>query len=131
MVGEKILVVDDNQDFLAEMSEMLDCSGYCPTVVSDPLMAVNTARSLTPDLILLDLKMNGISGFHVAEQLKQSVETAAIPIIGMSGYFPIENKANLLDTGNMDACIEKPFGVLDLLKQIEAVLATARNANCR
>jgi CheY-like chemotaxis protein len=126
MVGEKILVVDDNQDFLVELNEILDCSGYCPTVVSDPMLAVNAARSLSPDVILLDLKMNGINGFQVAEQLKGSEETANIPIICMSGYFPVDKRSTLLDVGNMEVCIKKPFGVLELLKQIEKVLAVAR-----
>ena len=126
MVGEKILVIDDNQDFLAELNELLDCSGYCPTVVSDPMMAVSAARSLEPDLILLDLKMSGINGFHVAERLKKSAETADTPIICMSGYFPVDKQETLLDISNMEACIKKPFGVLELLKQIETVLAAAR-----
>ena len=126
MVGEKILVVDDNQDFLAELNEILDCSGYSPTIVSDPSVALNAARSIAPDVILLDLKMNGMNGFQVAEQLKRSEETAGIPIICMSGYFPVDSRATLLDIGNMDVCIKKPFGVLELLKQIEKVLAISR-----
>ena len=126
MVEEKIMIVDDNRDLLLELNEILECSGYCPISVSDPSIAFEAAQEEKPDVILLDLKMDGINGFQVAHQLKKSKKTAGIPIICMSGYFPVDKRSTLLDTSDMDACIKKPFGILDLLTEIERVLAYAR-----
>ena len=50
-----------------------------------------------------------------------------IPIIAMSGYFPIENQAVLLDMSNMDARVEKPFTISDLIAQIESLLGEEEN----
>jgi len=127
MVEEKIMIVDDNRDLLAELHDVLECTGYTSVGVSDPSAAVKTAMAVRPDLILLDLKMNGMNGFQVADQLKKTETTAGIPIICMSGYFPVDDRGALLDTGNMESCIKKPFGMIDLLTQVEKALAYARN----
>ena len=122
MNGEKIMIVDDNEVFLQELGETLYSCGYDTKTVSHSQDALKIARRIKPDAILLDLRMNGTNGFQVAEELKHTKETAGIPIIAMSGYFPIENQSNILDMHNMDARINKPFGISDLISQIEAVL---------
>lgn len=122
MNGEKIMIVDDNKEFLEELEEMLSLSGYNPLVISDSTAAFRIARRKKPDLILLDLKMAQMNGFDVAQELKQCPETAAIPIVAMSGYFPLEKQAPLLDMSNMKACLKKPFSVTDVISQIEEIL---------
>lgn len=119
---ENIMVVDDNVEFLKELEETLRLCGYKPRAVCDSNFAFNLARKIKPDVILLDLKMNNKNGFHVAEELKKSSETSGIPIIAMSGYFPVENGSALLDLSNMKGCIKKPFSVSDLIDRIESVL---------
>jgi two-component system cell cycle response regulator DivK len=128
MTGEKIMIVDDNESLLEELREILDCSGYNAVTVSDPNAACETARAVSPDVILLDLKMGSMNGFHVAEALKQSSFTAGIPIIAMSGYFPVDDGNSLLDASRMEACLKKPFGILDMLGAIEKVLCNARKS---
>lgn len=123
MLSEKIMIVDDNKELLEELKEILDISGYESVVVSDPKVAFGLARKLRPNLILLDLKMANMNGFEVARKLKTSAQTKSIPIIAMSGYFPIENQANLLDMSDMKAYLKKPFAILDLISQIEAALS--------
>jgi CheY-like chemotaxis protein len=119
---EKIMIVDDNKDFSRELGEMLSLCGYEPKLVCDSPAALAAARKIKPDVILLDLRMSKMNGFEVAQQLKQSKETSGIPIIAMSGYFPIERRAVLLDLSNMKGQIKKPFTVSDLINQIEGVL---------
>jgi two-component system, cell cycle response regulator DivK len=126
MTGEKILIVDDNESLLEELRDILDCSGYSAITVSDPTAACETAAAVSPDVILLDLKMGNMNGFHVAQALKQSHFTARIPIIAMSGYFPIDDGNSLLDSSQMEACLKKPFGILDMLAAIEKVLCDSR-----
>ena len=127
MTSEKIMIVDDNKEFSEELRELLYLCGYDPKVVSDSSSAFRFARRVRPDVILLDLRMNGMNGFQVAEQLKHSKETFNIPIIAMSGYFPIEKQGVLLDMRNMDSSIKKPFDVVDLIDQIEGMLNKTKN----
>lgn len=118
---ERIMIVDDDKDFLRELKETLYLCGYNIKTVSDSSTAFRIARKIKPDAILLDMKMNKKNGFHVAEELKQSNETSGIPIIAMSGYFPIEKDFILLDYSNMKARIKKPFSISVLIDEIERV----------
>ncbi|MEW6101050.1 MAG: response regulator [Candidatus Omnitrophota bacterium] len=122
MESGKIMIVDDNAEFLEEMREMLYLGGYEPVAIKESSTALYAARKLKPDLILLDLKMNKMNGFDVAQKLKAFPETKNIPIIAMSGYFPVERNPSLLDTSSMAACLKKPFAILDLISQIEELL---------
>ena len=122
MTADKILIVDDNKVFVEELKESLFMFGYDASGISDSAGASSLARRIRPDVILLDLKMAGSNGFQVAEDLKLHKETSNIPIIVMSGYFPIENRSALLDMSLMDRRIKKPFSISDLLTEIESVL---------
>lgn len=122
MLGLKVMLVDDNRDFLLELREILSLYGYEAKLVFDSTHALGAARKFKPNVIVVDLRMNKMNGFHLADILKTSKETCGIPIIGMSGYFPIDDRAALLDMSNMDARIKKPFNVLDLVDKIEFVL---------
>ncbi len=123
MAGEKILVVDDDKEFSEELGQTLFLCEYEVQVVSNSVNVVECARRVKPDLILLDLRMSGSNGFLVAQNLKESPETAQIPIIAMSGHFPIDDRRNLLDMHNMDGRIKKPFGVSELITEIETILS--------
>jgi len=118
----KIMIVDDNREFVSELKETLNLCGYDTVAVSDSPDAAVLARRIKPDCIILDLKMDKMNGFQVAEELKKSGVTRTIPIIAMSGYFPVENTAALLDLSKMSAQIKKPFSVADLITELEKVL---------
>ena len=122
MTAEKIMVIDDNQEFSEELRETLYLCGYDVKTVSDSTNVLKLAQKIKPSAILLDLRMNGSNGFQVAQNLKDANETSRIPIIAMSGYFPIEDRAILLDMHNMDGRIKKPFDISDLITEIELVL---------
>lgn len=123
MPGKKIMVVDDDKEFLEELTEMLVSSGYEALPVNDSTSVLGVACSAKPDLILLDLKMGGMDGFQVTEALKQAPGTEHIPIIAMTGYFTKDEHPKLVAMCGMDACLIKPFNPLDVICKIEAVLA--------
>lgn len=122
MADNKVMIIDDNKEFLNELKETLNLCGYKTIAVSDSLSAPIAARKMKPDCIILDLKMDKMNGFQVAEELKRSGDTRAIPIIAMSGYFPVENASALLDLSKMSSQIKKPFSVSDLITALEKVL---------
>lgn len=122
MANDKIMIIDDNKVFLDELQEILCLCGYDTKPVSISTEGVKSARKAKPDVILLDLRMNGMNGFQVAEQLKQARETRDIPIIAMSGIFSVEDRSNLLDMHLMDDQIKKPFDISDLIIRIEGLL---------
>lgn len=126
MAAKKIMIVDDDKEFLEELSDMLGLSGYDIVGINDSTTVINAANSAKPDLILLDLKMSGMDGFQVVEKLKQNPQTESIPVIAMTGYFTKSEHAMLVSFSGMAGCLIKPFNPLDVVGRIEAVLQRAK-----
>ena len=124
MAGEKIMIVDDDIEFLSQLKEIIQMSGYSPMITYDSASALSFARKMEPDVILLDLRMDNVNGYEVAEHLQHYPETAKIPIIAMTGFYDEEEKhKNIMKNCNMKICLEKPFNPLDIIAQIENVLS--------
>jgi len=124
---KKILLVDDDKEFLEELKEMLALSGYKVMGVADSVAAVNAARVTKPDAILLDLRMQAMSGFEVADKLKSFPETSLIPIIAMTGFYTLKEHAWLMNFCGIKRCIKKPFNPLDVIAEIEQAIKEANN----
>jgi len=122
MAEKKVLIVDDDKEFLEELGGILATSGYDVTSVGDSVAAVKAARTTKPDIILLDLRMSMMSGFEVADRLKNFPETATIPIIAMTGFYTLKEHAWLMNFCGIRRCIRKPFNPLDVIAEIENTL---------
>ncbi len=84
VLGQHLLLVEDDQ-VIAEMYRYrLELDGHEVTVASDGEAGLREARSLTPDLILLDIQLPRLNGFQVLEALQASPETTRIPVIVLS-----------------------------------------------
>ena len=122
MIKNRILIVDDDVDFAEELHELLSLSGYSPTTVNDSEEAVSVARQTKPDLIIVDIKMEGLNGFQVADKLNQFSETADIPVIAMTGYYINGEHLPLMTMLGMRTLLKKPFQPLTLIAGIEAAI---------
>lgn len=118
---KKILIIDDEEDFLNEITEMLRLSGYEPFPLSESKSAASEARRIKPDIIFLDLKMDKKSGFQVADELSGFTETRHIPIIAITGVFTDKEHRLLMKACNIRECITKPAQPLDIIHLIEAI----------
>jgi hypothetical protein len=122
MAKKKIMIVDDNVEFLEELKELLDLSGYETTACIDGDSALAKAREERPDAILLDLKMDDKSGFQVADELRRMPEAANIPIIAMTGYYTEKEHALLVNICGINMRLLKPFNPLDVIAKLESIL---------
>lgn len=116
------MIVDDDREFLEELKETLTSSGYDTTALSNSTSALKMVRKIKPDVILLDLKMQGKSGFQIADELKQLPETAHIPIIAMTAFYTEREYTILMNICSIKTCLMKPFNPLDLIAEIERAL---------
>jgi DNA-binding response OmpR family regulator len=121
-MAKKIMVVDDDKTFLEELGEILQASGYEVEGVSDPLTVLRKVNDSKPDLILMDLKMPGKSGFQLADELRHKSSLSGIPIIAISGFFTETEHALLMNLCGIRQCVKKPFNPTELIKQIHSVL---------
>ncbi|MGA1870509.1 MAG: response regulator [bacterium] len=126
---KKVMIVDDDTEFLEELKEILVSNGYYTIAINDSTTVLDAVKTQRPDLILLDLKMNGMNGFELADSLKRMGATALIPIIGISGIIRMENYFEhnyfLKDFCHM---FDKPFNPLELIDKIEEILCEERTS---
>ena len=80
---KKVMLVDDDVSFLEELAEMIKMSGYRVVTCAKSADAIKAVLKEKPDVILMDLKMDGISGFQLVMLLKQYKEASNIPVIMM------------------------------------------------
>src|SRR5450830_26957 len=117
-VATNILVVDDDVASLHLLSELLFEEGHLVRQAQDGEMALRSIKSQTPDLILLDINMLGMSGYEVCNFLKNDLKTACIPVIFLSGLNEIESKIQCFDLGGVDF-ISKPYEPAELLMRVK------------
>lgn len=122
---KKIMIVDDNTEFLMSLKETLSLCCYDIIVVDDAAAALDVAIKTKPDLILLDLKMPGKSGFQIAYELKDLKEIKHIPIIAITGFLN-DDYASLMRICGIQHCITKPFSPLEIIDKIESLLDSNR-----
>ena len=118
----KVLVVDDERHVVAVVRAMLARKGFRVLVAKDGAEALKIAREQLPDLLLLDILMPKLDGGSVAQQLRQSAETADIPIIFLTGLLgPAEHERRGPSVAG-SYFLAKPFDAEQLYQAIEMAL---------
>jgi DNA-binding response OmpR family regulator len=115
----KILLVDYEEDVAKALQARLRANGYDVVLACDCVQGLTTAQKERPDLIILDIMIPGGGGFAVAERLKLSADTRAIPVIFLTGIAGEENRAY-----RAGACsyLMKPYDPEELLGVIRRTL---------
>jgi len=124
---ERVLLVDDYPDALEMWGLYLTLSGYEVVTAEDGIRAVELARTVAPDVIVMDLELPGLTGLDAARQLRTFPETASIPLIAATGY----SQRTLIDRAHdagFDTVLIKPCDPATLAATIERVLDRARVA---
>ena len=125
--NKKVMIVDDDKDYLQELEETLAASGYDMISTDNSGIAIDMLKKTRPDVLLLDLKMPGKCGFELAEEIRQLPGFENIPIITMSAYY--KNEYSLLMTMcRINRCLRKPFNPLDVISAIEDELTLVKSA---
>ncbi|MEW6040867.1 MAG: response regulator transcription factor [Elusimicrobiota bacterium] len=119
---ETILVVDDEEDIVELIKVTLEKEDYKVITSSSADAAMQEIEKSKPDLIILDLKLPGISGLELCKILKSRQDTQGIPIIMLTGkYVKPEERAGGIELGS-DDYMTKPFYGGELTARVKAVL---------
>lgn len=113
-----ILIVDDNPANLDILYNSLLGSGFSVAVAIDGPTALAQVEREPPDLILLDVSMEGMDGFEVMRRLRANPASAAIPVIFMTALTDMESRLTGMRLGAVDY-ITKPFQYEDVLARVE------------
>lgn len=122
---ETILIVDDDAANRELLEAILTEAGYRVEQADGGAAALTRAGVAPPDLILLDLRMPGMSGFEVCQQLKRDATTGAVPIIVVTALGEITHKEAALTSG-ADDFVTKPVDTEDLRARVGAMLKVRR-----
>ena len=128
--GDKILVVDDDHDFLQALTARLEANHYRVVQAADARAAAEMTGRHRPDLIVLDLSLPGGDGFLVMERLKHDPLTAEIPVVVLTAKDAEGNQERAYEGGAVDF-LQKPVNNEWLLSAIRRALdPTARAEDC-
>jgi DNA-binding response OmpR family regulator len=124
----RILVVEDVPVMLAVLRMRLEAEGFQVVAARDGVEALEQAREMTPDLMLLDLMLPRLPGERVCQELRADARTRALPIIVVSARVGEAERLRALAAG-ADAFVTKPYDVGALVREIRARLSTPRRAS--
>jgi DNA-binding response OmpR family regulator len=119
---ESILVVEDEPSLQETLAYNLKKEGYKVEAVGDGLVALDSARRMKPDLIVLDLMLPGIDGFEVCRILRKEMTTAILMLTARDDEI---DRVVGLEVG-ADDYLTKPFSMRELMARVKAQLRRAR-----
>jgi putative two-component system response regulator len=108
-----VLIVDDEEAGRQTLESILDGEGYQLVMAENGQQAIETAKVVLPDVILLDVMMPGMTGFEVCERIRNDPPIAEIPIIILTALDDRESLLTALKAG-ADDFITKPFDRFEL-----------------
>jgi two-component system, cell cycle response regulator DivK len=117
----KILVVEDNELNRDMLSRRLAKRGYDVEVAGDGAQGIEMARSIAPDLIVMDVGLPVVDGLEATRRLKAEASTSSIPIVALTANAMPGDQEKALAAG-CEAYDTKPVDIPRLLEKIEALL---------
>lgn len=117
-----VYVIDDDQDICNSLTWLLDSVQLETKTFNSATEFLNFQRPQTPACLILDIRMRGMSGLQLQQQLNQ--QKIRMPIIFMTGHGDIPMSVNAMKAGAFDF-LEKPFNPQHMLNQIQACLQLA------
>ena len=119
----RVLIVEDNHDLAFGLRNNLEIEGYSVEVAEDGPSGLAAARRSRPDLVVLDLMIPGIDGYRVLRQLRD--DGLNMPVLILTAKGEEADKVLGFRLG-ADDYVTKPFGVLELLARVGALLRRTR-----
>ena len=125
---QTVLVIDDDEGLRDTIALMLETEGFRPALAEDGKIGLQQTMALRPDLVLVDLRMPGLSGIEVCKQIRAA--GMKTPLIVLSAVGDEMDKVLLLEIG-ADDYVVKPFGTRELLARIRALLRRSSNEDAK
>lgn len=118
----KVLLIDDNQTLIQIYQRILKSPDREAEILTDSSQAVEMIKSCNPDIILLDLLMEPVSGWEVLEQIRSDNEIADIPVIILTGKMMTNDEAVRYGL-KIDGFVMKPLERTMLVSAVDEVWA--------
>ena len=126
-MGEKILIVEDNELNLKLFCDLLRAHGFEVEPVRDGREALERARAFAPDIIIMDIQMPHVSGLELIEQVKAEEALASVPILAVTAYAARGDEERIRDAG-AEGYVSKPISVVKFVEAVRALLPAGEDA---
>ena len=118
MIRTKLLLVDDEEDFILPLAERLRLRNYDTRVATSGEAALSEIQKERPDIVLLDLKMPVMGGLEILEKIK--TKNSAIEVIMLTGQGDDQSWEEGLNAGATDYIV-KPIDIEDLMDKLQDI----------
>jgi two-component system cell cycle response regulator len=123
MAGARILIVEDSPTSLELMVYLLRAFGQAPLTATDGAAGVEMIRRERPDLVLMDIHMDGVDGYDALRQIRAEPGLAPLPVIAVTALAMVGDQESLLSAG-FDGYISKPIAPEVFASQLDVFLPT-------
>jgi two-component system, cell cycle response regulator DivK len=117
MLGERVLIVEDNEKNMKLVRDVLQATGYRTLEATTGEEAVELALSQAPALVLMDVQLPGIDGVEALERMRQNERTASIPVLALTAQAMSGDRERFLEAG-FDGYLAKPVDVRELIEAV-------------
>lgn len=124
---KRILVVEDNELNMKLFRDLLETHNFEVIGTHDGILAFDLACESSPDLILMDIQLHGISGFDIIKRLKRDDSMKHVPIIAVTAFAMKDDEEKILQSG-CEAYISKPISIGHFLETINGFLEKQEQA---
>lgn len=118
---KKILIVDDNEDIVITYRVVLDRMGYEVAQAYDGLQCLEYMEKQKPDLVLLDVRLPGLSGAKVCRSIKETSQTSDVPVVAITASMSADTREKMSEVG-ADEFLLKPIDANDLNRVVKKYL---------
>ncbi len=125
MAGERLLLIEDDDDLAASLCRALEREGYRVDRAASGFEGLERVGEGNPDLVLLDLNLPDLDGLAVCRELRGNPATRALPIIMLTARAAERDRVRGLDLG-ADDYVVKPFSLAELRSRVRALLRRRR-----
>ena len=122
----RILIVEDNEDLARGLANNLEIEGFETEIAADGATGLARARDSQPDLLILDLMLPGMDGYRVLSSLRD--EDNMVPVLILTARTTEHDKVRGFREG-CDDYVTKPFGLLELMGRVQALLRRSSKSN--
>ena len=122
----RILIVEDNEDLARGLANNLEIEGFATEIAPDGMTGLRQARELQPDLVILDLMLPEMDGYRVLSTLRDEGDT--VPVLILTARTTEHDKVRGFREG-CDDYVTKPFGLLELIGRVQALLRRSAKTN--
>ena len=123
--GPKVLIAEDHDDSRDALETLLGAFGYRVCVATNGAEAVERARAVLPDLILMDMMMPHVDGFAATRELRADERFAEVPIVAITA---MEGARGEIMAAGCDDFVVKPIDVRAFLEKVRVWIASGRAA---